>query len=38
MKPQNTMILAGDIPLGSFVQLMMSTVEDIADGANTSRV
>jgi hypothetical protein len=30
---QNTMILAGDIPLGSFVQLMMSTVEDIADGA-----
>jgi hypothetical protein len=30
---KNTMILAGDIPLGSYVQLMMSTVDDIANGA-----
>lgn len=29
----NTMILAGDVPVGSTVQLMMSTVDDIADGA-----
>lgn len=30
----NTMILAGDVPIGSKVQLMMSTVDDIANGAN----
>ncbi|RNC89655.1 MAG: histidine kinase [Allomuricauda sp.] len=30
----NTMILAGDVPEGSKVQLMMSTVDDIANGAN----
>ncbi|MBM1107477.1 FIST C-terminal domain-containing protein [Aurantibacter crassamenti] len=29
----NTMILAGDVPVGSKVQLMMSTVDDIAEGA-----
>jgi len=29
----NTMILAGDVPEGSKVQLMMSTVDDIAEGA-----
>jgi len=29
----NTMILAGDVPEGSTVQLMMSTVDDIAEGA-----
>jgi len=29
----NAMILAGDVPEGSKVQLMMSTVDDIADGA-----
>ncbi|MEP0214184.1 MAG: FIST N-terminal domain-containing protein [Cellulophaga sp.] len=31
---QNTMILAGDVPEGSIVQLMMSTVDDIAEGAS----
>ena len=31
---QNTMVLAGDIPEGSTVQLMMSTVDDIAEGAS----
>ena len=30
---KNTMILAGDVPEGSKVQLMMSSVEDIANGA-----
>ena len=30
---QNTMVLAGDIPEGSRVKLMMATVDDIADGA-----
>ncbi|MBC6998896.1 FIST N-terminal domain-containing protein [Cytophaga sp. FL35] len=29
----NSMILAGNVPEGSSVQLMMSTVDDIADGA-----
>ena len=29
----NAMVLAGDVPEGSKVQLMMSTVDDIADGA-----
>lgn len=29
----NTMILAGDVPEGSTVQLMMANVDDIADGA-----
>jgi len=29
----NTMTLAGDVPEGSKVQLMMSTVDDIAEGA-----
>lgn len=29
----NAMILAGDVPEGSKVQLMMSTVDDIAEGA-----
>ncbi len=29
----NTMILAGDVPEGSIVQLMMANVDDIADGA-----
>ncbi|MDO6821022.1 FIST signal transduction protein [Zobellia sp. 1_MG-2023] len=32
----NTMTLAGDVPEGARVQLMMSTVDDIADGANTA--
>ncbi|WP_339714056.1 FIST N-terminal domain-containing protein [uncultured Kriegella sp.] len=32
----NTMIIAGDIPEGSKVQLMMSTVDDIANGARTA--
>ena len=32
----NTMILAGDVPEGSKVQLMMSTVDDIANGAHTA--
>jgi len=31
---ENTMILAGDVPVGSKVQLMMSTVDDIAEGAS----
>ncbi len=31
---KNTMVLAGDIPEGSIVQLMMSTVDDIAEGAS----
>ena len=30
---KNTMILAGDVPKGSRVQLMMSSVDDIANGA-----
>lgn len=30
----NTMILAGDVPEGATVQLMMSTVDDIAEGAS----
>ncbi len=30
---ENAMILAGDVPEGSKVQLMMSTVDDIASGA-----
>ncbi|CAZ97127.1 FIST C-terminal domain-containing protein [Zobellia galactanivorans] len=30
----NTMTLAGDVPEGSRVQLMMSTVDDIAEAAN----
>lgn len=30
---ENTMILAGDVPEGSKVQLMMSSVDDIANGA-----
>lgn len=32
----NAMILAGDVPMGSFVQLMMSTVDDLANGAKTA--
>ncbi len=32
----NSMILAGDVPLGSTVQLMMATVDDIAEGAFTA--
>ena len=32
----NTMIVAGDVPEGSKVQLMMSTVDDIANGARTA--
>lgn len=31
---QNTMVLAGDIPEGSRVKLMMATVDDIAEGAS----
>ncbi|AYN68637.1 histidine kinase [Euzebyella marina] len=30
---ENSMLLAGNVPEGSSVQLMMSTVDDIADGA-----
>ncbi|TVZ17309.1 FIST signal transduction protein [Maribacter sp. MAR_2009_72] len=30
---ENAMILAGDVPIGSKVQLMMSSVDDIASGA-----
>ena len=30
----NAMVLAGDVPEGSKVQLMMSTVDDIAEGAS----
>jgi len=30
---ENTMTLAGDVPVGSRVQLMMSSVDDIANGA-----
>ncbi len=30
---ENSMILAGDVPLNSKVQLMMSTMDDIAEGA-----
>ncbi|MEX0272904.1 MAG: FIST signal transduction protein [Flavobacteriaceae bacterium] len=33
---ENTMTLAGDIPEGALVRLMMATVEDIADGAFTA--
>ncbi|RKR14194.1 hypothetical protein CLV91_0269 [Maribacter vaceletii] len=32
----NSMILAGDVPVGSTVQLMMATVDDIAEGAFTA--
>ncbi|MRH99827.1 histidine kinase [Kriegella sp. EG-1] len=32
----NAMILAGDVPEGSKVQLMMSTVDDIAEGASVA--
>ena len=32
----NTMTLAGDVPQGSTVQLMMSTVDDIAEGASVA--
>uniref|UniRef100_UPI0025C550E7 FIST signal transduction protein n=1 Tax=Maribacter sp. TaxID=1897614 RepID=UPI0025C550E7 len=31
---ENSMMLAGDVPEGSIVQLMMSTVDDIAEGAS----
>lgn len=33
---ENTMILAGDVPEGAEVQLMMSTVDDIVQGAQTA--
>lgn len=33
---QNSMILAGDVPQGSRVQLMMSTMDDIAEGASNA--
>ncbi|WP_421807621.1 FIST signal transduction protein [Flagellimonas sp.] len=33
---RNAMILAGDVPEGSMVQLMMATVDDIANGANAA--
>jgi len=32
----NSMILAGDVPTGSKVQLMMSTMDDIAEGASNA--
>ena len=32
----NSMILAGDVPVGSKVQLMMSTMDDIAEGASNA--
>jgi hypothetical protein len=32
------MTLAGDIPMNSRVQLMMASVDDIADGARIGRV
>jgi hypothetical protein len=32
----NAMILAGDVPIGSYVQLMMSTVDYLANGAKTA--
>lgn len=32
----NAMILAGDVPEGSYVQLMMSTVDDLTNGAKTA--
>ncbi|WP_190810937.1 FIST signal transduction protein [Flagellimonas sp. S3867] len=32
----NSMILAGDVPLNSKVQLMMSTMDDIAEGASNA--
>ncbi len=32
----NSMILAGDVPEGATVQLMMSTVDDIAEAASTA--
>ncbi|MBT8186878.1 MAG: FIST C-terminal domain-containing protein [Croceitalea sp.] len=32
----NSMILAGDVPVHSKVQLMMSTMDDIADGASNA--
>lgn len=34
----NSMILAGDVPVGSKVQLMMSTTDDIANGAASAAV
>lgn len=33
---KNSMILAGDVPQGSRVQLMMSTMDDIAEGASNA--
>ena len=33
---ENSMILAGDVPQGSRVQLMMSTMDDIAEGASNA--
>ncbi len=33
---ENSMILAGDVPLNSKVQLMMSTMDDIAEGASNA--
>nr|WP_299383028.1 FIST N-terminal domain-containing protein [Allomuricauda sp.] len=33
---QNSMILAGDVPMNSKVQLMMSTMDDIAEGASNA--
>lgn len=33
---ENSMILAGDVPMNSKVQLMMSTMDDIAEGASNA--
>lgn len=33
---ENAMVLAGDVPEGSKVQLMMATVDDIANGARSA--
>ena len=33
---ENSMILAGDVPMNSKVQLMMSTTDDIAEGASNA--
>ncbi|PWL39441.1 histidine kinase [Flagellimonas aquimarina] len=35
---ENSMILAGDMPMNAKVQLMMSTVDDIAEGASNAAV
>lgn len=35
---ENSMILAGDVPMNAKVQLMMSTVDDIAEGASNAAV